>query len=66
MNCAILVGCLFLLTGRSTESTSTNTFSGLKKPREQDMAYLSTSSYLRQMVGTEKGKKHDNSTSMCS
>lgn len=45
--------------GRSTESTGMNTFSGLKKPKERDMPYLSTSSYLRQMVGTEKPRKHD-------
>ncbi|XP_021351055.1 IQ domain-containing protein E-like isoform X2 [Mizuhopecten yessoensis] len=48
--------------GRSTESTGMNTFSGLKKPKERDMPYLSTSSYLRQMVGTEKTKKYDNPT----
>ncbi|XP_060071720.1 IQ domain-containing protein E-like [Ylistrum balloti] len=48
--------------GRSTESTGMNTFSGLKKPKERDMPYLSTSSYLRQIVGTEKPKKHDNPT----
>ncbi|XP_033752568.1 IQ domain-containing protein E-like isoform X2 [Pecten maximus] len=48
--------------GRSTESTGMNTFSGLKKPKERDMPYLSTSSYLRQMVGVEKTKKHDNPT----
>ena len=36
-----------------------NTFSG-KRPRDRDMPYLSTSSYLRQMVGTEKqGKGYD-------
>ena len=36
-----------------------NTFSG-KRPRDKDMPYLSTSSYLRQMAGTEKpGKNMD-------
>lgn len=47
--------------GRSTESIGMNTFSG-KRPREQDMAYLSTSSYLRQMVGTEKPQKYGDPT----
>ncbi|XP_063444008.1 IQ domain-containing protein E-like isoform X1 [Mytilus trossulus] len=47
--------------GRSTESTGMNTFSG-KRPREQDMAYLSTSAYMRQMMGAEKPQKYGDPT----
>ncbi|XP_064631558.1 IQ domain-containing protein E-like isoform X2 [Lineus longissimus] len=42
--------------GRSTNSTRMNTFSG-QRPEHADMPYMSTSHYLRQMVGGEKGKK---------
>ncbi|XP_061181857.1 IQ domain-containing protein E-like isoform X2 [Saccostrea echinata] len=53
-------------TGITTQSTgsvgTTNTFTGLKRPNETAMAYLSTSSYLRQMAGTEKSKKHGDPT----
>ena len=36
-----------------------NTFSG-KHPHDKAMPYLSTSAYMRQMMGTEKaGKHHD-------
>lgn len=54
----------FIFTGRSTESTGMNTFSG-KRPREQDMAYLSTPSYLRQMAGTEKPHRYGDPTCKC-
>ncbi|CAC5356480.1 unnamed protein product [Mytilus coruscus] len=47
--------------GRSTESTGMNTFSG-KRPRDQDMAYLSTSAYMRQMMGAEKPQKYGDPT----
>jgi hypothetical protein len=42
--------------GRSTNSTRMNTFTG-GRPDQGNMPYMSTSHYLRQMVGTEKGKK---------
>lgn len=51
--------------GISTESTGMNTFSG-KRPRDKDMAYLSTPSYLRQMVGTEKSGKANDATAKAS
>lgn len=47
--------------GRSTESTGMNTFSG-KRPREEDMAYLSTSVYMRQKAGIEKPQKYGDPT----
>ncbi|XP_052764700.1 IQ domain-containing protein E-like isoform X2 [Mya arenaria] len=43
-------------TGFTTESTGMNTFNG-KRPRDKDMPYLSTPSYLRQIAGTEKQGK---------
>lgn len=53
-------------TGITTQSTgsvgTTNTFTGLKRPNEAAMAYLSTSSYMRQMMGTEKNKKYSDPT----
>lgn len=53
-------------TGITTQSTggvgTTNTFTGLKRPNEAAMAYLSTSSYMRQMMGTEKTKKYGDPT----
>lgn len=53
-------------TGITTQSTgsvgTTNTFTGLKRPNEAAMAYLSTSSYMRQMMGTEKTKKYSDPT----
>ena len=54
---------MICLVGRSTESTGMNTFSG-KRPREEDMAYLSTSVYMRQKAGIEKPQKYGDPTSM--
>ena len=51
---------IVVFSGRSTESTSMNTFSGSRRPHDIDMPYLSTSSYTRQMVGTERPRKQDN------
>ncbi|KAK3580706.1 hypothetical protein CHS0354_005710 [Potamilus streckersoni] len=48
--------------GISTESTGMNTFSGLKRPNEMAIPYLSTSSFMRQMMGTEKGRKMEDPT----
>ncbi|KAL4240651.1 hypothetical protein ACF0H5_001442 [Mactra antiquata] len=48
-------------TGFTTESTGMNSFSG-KRPRDKDMPYLSTSSYLRQLAGTEKPGKNSDPT----
>ncbi|KAL3877716.1 hypothetical protein ACJMK2_035381 [Sinanodonta woodiana] len=48
--------------GFSTESTGMNTFSGLKRPNEMAIPYLSTSSFMRQMMGTEKGRKVEDPT----
>ena len=47
---------MFYLIGFTTESTGMNTFSG-KRPRDKDMAYLSTPAYLRQIAGTERQPK---------
>ncbi|XP_048764188.2 IQ domain-containing protein E-like isoform X2 [Ostrea edulis] len=51
-------------TGITTQSTGSvgtiNTFTGLHRPNEAVMAYLSTSSYLRQKMGTEKANKKYN------
>lgn len=53
-------------TGITTQSTgsvgTTNTFTRLRRPNEAAMAYLSTSSYMRQMMGTEKNKKYSDPT----
>ncbi|KAK3090919.1 hypothetical protein FSP39_015721 [Pinctada imbricata] len=46
--------------GISTESTSMNSLSAMRKNNDMNMAYLSTSSYLRQMAGTEKPRKYEN------
>ena len=43
--------------GISTESSGMNTMTGLNKTQGKNMAYSSTSHYLRQVVGTEKPKK---------
>ena len=39
-----------------------NTFSGLKKTGDKNLAYLSTPHYLRQAVGVEKQGKNNNVT----
>ncbi|XP_074647702.1 uncharacterized protein LOC141903482 isoform X2 [Tubulanus polymorphus] len=46
--------------GHSTESIGMNTFTGIRRPDEMNMAYLSTSHYLRQMKGTEKTPRNGN------
>lgn len=62
----IYIDAFCLTTGITTQSTggvgTTNTFTGLKRPNEAAMAYLSTSSYMRQMMGTEKTKKYGDPT----
>ncbi|XP_050393678.2 IQ domain-containing protein E isoform X2 [Patella vulgata] len=50
-------------TGISTESSGRNTFTGLKKNNDLNMAYHSTSHHLRQMMGVEKAKKYPDATS---
>ena len=42
--------------GISTESKN-NTMTGLTKAKTKDMSYASTSHYLRQLMGTEKGRR---------
>ncbi|KAK7507952.1 hypothetical protein BaRGS_00000917 [Batillaria attramentaria] len=49
-------------TGISTESTGMNTFSGLKKTNEKFYPYLSTSHYMRNVMGTEKQVRHEDPT----
>ena len=52
----------FNCTGRSTESTKMNTFSGLKNGNEKFYPYLSTSHYMRTAMGTEKPGKYEDPT----
>ncbi|XP_041362365.1 IQ domain-containing protein E-like isoform X3 [Gigantopelta aegis] len=44
------------------DSSTMNTFSGLKKTGDKNLAYLSTPHYLRQVVGIEKTGKNNNVT----
>ncbi|XP_025100404.1 IQ domain-containing protein E-like isoform X2 [Pomacea canaliculata] len=48
--------------GISTESTGMNTFTGLKKANEKYYPYMSTSHFMRQVMGTEKANRYDDPT----
>ena len=44
--------------GISTESSGKNSMTGLKKTQAKNLAYMSSSHYLRQMAGLEKTGKN--------